>query len=112
MNQTVRHNYPFIDQLVDTLHSDELNTIIKDKLRTDDDKSIFMMFIMMYFIINIKVQSIQKEQIKDVMAQFIGDYDKRRVCLQMFEPYFRQFFNESTKIENKGIQQILMNNNV
>lgn len=114
-NISSQHKYPFIDQLVDTLHSNEINTMIKDKIHNDDEKSIFMMFVMMYFVINVKVQTesqttaVTKEQIKDVMTQIIGDYDKRRTCLQMFEPYFRQFFNDTEKIEINGSKQLLLN---
>jgi D-serine dehydratase len=87
-NISSQHKYPFIDQLVDTLHSNEINVKVQTESQTT---------------------AVTKEQIKDVMTQIIGDYDKRRTCLQMFEPYFRQFFNDTEKIEINGSKQLLLN---
>jgi hypothetical protein len=103
-NTIKKHKYPFIDELVDVLHSDKLNKLLTNNVQRDSDKSIFMMFVVMYFIIYLKLSSssLSKEQIKDIMCSTIGDPHKRKACLHLFESQFRQFFlPESIKIENK-----------
>ena len=41
--------YPFIDELVDALYTDELNKMI-DSENVQVDKKTFIMFIIMYFV--------------------------------------------------------------
>ena len=108
--------YPFVDQLVDTLYCDNINNIINDKIQTDMDKSIFMMFVLMYFVVNIKLQSAidnqqlksdnvqTKEHIKNIMTHIIADGEKRKACLQMFESYFRQFFNKNATVFHQKLK--------
>ncbi len=104
-----KHKYPFIDELVDVLHSDKLNKLLSKNVQSDSDKSIFMMFVVVYFIINLKLRTssigedpFNKQKIKDIMSSVIGDAHKRKACLDLFESHFRQFFTPSLgKIENK-----------
>lgn len=123
VNNAPNHNqvYPFIDELVDTLHSEGIKSIIQEKVQSDMDKSIFLTFVLMYYVINLKLQSVDsddynkciKQQIKSIMSQIIRDPEQRKACLLTFESYFRQFFPltnpppfESSIIENDVKRQL------
>lgn len=102
-------NYPFVEELVDTLYKDDINELIEKRTETEGDKSIMMMFILMYFAMYLKlntpkethavpgalvhnVHTEKKEFMKQLMTEFIRDPQKRAACLQMFHNQFAQLF--------------------
>lgn len=88
--------YPFINEIVDLLYTDKCNSIIEKVIENDNDKSVFLMFIMMYFGIHLKLDKsnddIKKDQIKILMTELIKDPYKRQFCIEMFENKFQDFF--------------------
>ena len=88
--------YPFINEIVDLFYTDDCNSIIEKVIENDNDKSVFLMFIMMYFGIHLKLDKsnddIKKDQIKILMTELIKDPYKRQFCIEMFENKFQDFF--------------------
>lgn len=96
--------YPFINEMVDTFYNDNCNELINNSISGGYDKSIFLMFVAMYFGIHLKLENDNKEekkqQIKILMSDFIKDPIKRRMCIEIFETKFHNIFLESTKVKN------------
>jgi hypothetical protein len=92
--------YPFIDEMVDTFYTKECNELIGRAIESETDKSTFMMFIMMYFGIHLKLETqdddIKKSQIKMLLTDLIKDHEKRRLCIEMFQTKFQNLFLESS----------------
>lgn len=93
--------YPFIDDLVDTFYKEHLNTFIDKSIESEGDKSVFLMFIMMYFCIHLKLEKdnndVKKDNIKILMSDIINDPEKRRLCLDLFESKFHNLFLQNSK---------------
>lgn len=104
VQQIQPRRFKFIDELVESFY-DICDTIISNHVDKTDEKSIFMMFIVMYFTVHLKLKDIphfndhskteQKEVIKDLLEDAIKDPNKRRMCLQTFESKFRFLFEDS-----------------
>jgi hypothetical protein len=77
--------YPFIDELVESLYTNEINSII-DSENVQMDKKTFLMFIVMYF--TTKLYASQENMFKDDIKLFLSDIirtpEKRRKCIEMF----------------------------
>jgi hypothetical protein len=88
-----------VDKIVEKLF-DDCDSLIRDHISDDSDKSIFMMFVVMYLTIHVKLKDSflimskqeQKETIKTILTEFIRDPSKRQACLYMFENKFRSIF--------------------
>ena len=89
--------YPFIDELVDSLYTDELNRII-DSENVQFDKRTFLMFIIIYFSTRLYAsnESISKENIKTFMSDLIRNPVKRRKCIELFTMFERSLIGELT----------------
>lgn len=92
--------YPFINEMVDTFYTKECNELIEKAIESDTDKSTFMMFVMMYFGIHLKLETqdndVKKSQIKMLLTDLIKDHDKRKFCIEMFQTKFQSMFLESS----------------
>ena len=106
--------YPFIDEMVEVFYTDNCNNMIENVVTTNSDKSIFLMFVMMYFGIHLKLEQenddTKKKQIKLMLSDIIRDHDKRRLCIEMFESKMQDIFkfniNDKIIINNiNGITQ-------
>ena len=49
--------YPFIDEMVDVFYTENCNSMIKQAIETESDKKTFLMFVMMYFGIHLKLEN-------------------------------------------------------
>jgi hypothetical protein len=93
--------YPFVDDLVDRLY-DECEALMENHVESDCEKSIFMMFVMMYFAVHLKLKdelrsldhSVRKDAVKQILSEAIRNPDTRQKCIQMFESKFRTMFIE------------------
>ena len=79
----INKNYPFIEKLVDSLYTKELNEIMESE-NVKEDKNSFMMFIAMYFSIKVHADNISKDEIKNFMTELVRDQSKRRKCIELF----------------------------
>lgn len=83
---------PFMDELVDCLHTDELIRLIEKTCKEDIDKRTFMMFAMMYFFTYLNVSSEgttdsnsgSKQLMKEFMSELILNSEKRRRCVALY----------------------------
>jgi hypothetical protein len=98
--QTTKRTYPFVDKLVDALYQDDLNSVIEKSIEGHYDKSIFMMFVMLYFGIFLSIENFdyKKELIKQSLSDIIRDHDKRTACLQLFCSAFGHIFEKNEKL--------------
>jgi hypothetical protein len=95
--------YPFIDKIVETFY-DDFESILDQHVEQQEDRSIIMMYILMYFTVHVKLKeqlvnmtnAERRNTIKTVLSDIIRDPEKRSVCLQMFENKFRTLFQEPT----------------
>lgn len=99
--------YPFINEIVDAFYTEHCNTLIDKSIQTESDKSVFLMFVMMYFCIHMKLENVddttKRQQIKLILSDVIRDADKRRICINMFESKFHDLFiTDSEKSDNSG----------
>lgn len=108
--------YPFIDEMVDTFYTDRSNLLIEKVIQTSTDKSIFLMFVMMYYSIHVSLKTdntnvdkeMKKSQIKILMNEFIQDPQKRQFCIELFATKFQDILN-SEEITNN--QRLFLKNN-
>lgn len=108
--------YPFIDEIVDTFYTDESNCLIEKSIETSTDKSIFLMFVMMYYSIHVSLKTddtntdkeLKRTQIKILMNEFIKDPEKRQFCIELFASKFQNILN-SEEITNN--QRLFLKNN-
>lgn len=102
--------YPFINKMVDAFYNDNTNALIEGAIDNDNDKSIFLMFVMMYFGIHLKLDKenddIKKDQIKILMTELIKDPTKRQFCIEMFENKFQDIFKTVTNSTNPNNNHI------
>ena len=88
---------PFMDDLVDSLYTEELNALIEKTCVTGLDKRTFMMFIMMYFFTYLNTNSERtdsertdserpdrKALLKVFMSDLIMNSEKRRQCVELY----------------------------
>jgi hypothetical protein len=78
---------PFVDNLVDALHTPEINELIAEHCVTIDDKRVFLMFIITYFYSFMSVregESGQKTNMKRFLTDIITDPAKRLKCLELY----------------------------
>lgn len=106
-NTEIVEIYPFINEMVDSFYTKECNELIEKAIESDSDKSIFMMYIMMYFGIHLKLENenneTKKTQIKLLLTDLIKDHEKRKYCIEMFQNKFQNVFLESSSKENKNL---------
>lgn len=108
--------YPFINEMVDTFYNNETNSLMEKVIDNNDDKSIFLMFVMMYYSIYLKLDNKDKEmkrdQIKILMNELIEDPEKRTFCIEMFANKFQDIFKTVTteNIQNENKRLFLENN--
>lgn len=89
---SVNSEYPFIDNLVDSLFTNELNTLIQNNTELNSDKSVFMMFVNIYFMAFIHTQEAKnlsniekKEILKKMLTDVIKCPEKRQVCVSLIK---------------------------
>ena len=110
VNNSLSDIYPFINDLVDTFYTEKLNLLVQQSIEQEQDKSVFMMFVMMYFGIHLKLKSEndqdKKDQIKLLLNDLIKNPEKRKYCIEMFETRFNHLFLQQPSSENKKILSI------
>lgn len=94
--------YPFINEMVDTFYTENANKLIEKTIQHNSDKSIFMMYITMYFAIHLKLKDDENKKlyIKQIMSEIINDPNKRTKVIEMFESKFHDIYNSNTFIQN------------
>lgn len=106
--------YPFINEMVDILYNDDSNNLIDKVIETSDDKSLFLMFAMMYYSIHLSLpenldNQDKKNQIKIFMNELIQNPEKRLFCIEMFATKFQDLFKKDDQIENN--KRLFLKNN-
>ncbi len=96
---------PLISELVDAMDTEVFNNIINKYIHVDSDKSIFMMFVTIVLTCQLQLKDknfeCKKELMKNLLTDIFKDYNKRKICLDIFEKHFRQLFqNNELKITN------------
>lgn len=88
--------FPMINELVDSLYTDEINNLIESKCQTIDDKRVFLMFLIIYFYtyLNIADRFTQveynsnsmnlKNELKFFLTDLICDPNKRSKCIELY----------------------------
>lgn len=99
--------YPFVDELVDKLCTPETRNFIHKHVKSESDKQTFMMFIFLYFAVELKLMDTSvvesalnkiddneehKLGLKYIISEIIGNPDKRKMCVKMFGERFRHLF--------------------
>ena len=81
-----KRTYPFVEKLVDALYNDDVNSVIEKSVEGHYDKSIFLMFVVLYFGIFLSIEKFEykKDLLKESISDIIRDHDKRTACLQFF----------------------------
>ena len=92
---------PFVDDVVDALY-EECDRLIDKYIETNSERSIFMMFMVMYLAVHLKLkdnldgdESQRKLAMKQILSEFIGNPEKRSICIEIFEKRFRTLFFET-----------------
>jgi Mg2+/citrate symporter len=93
--------YPLINEIVDELSNTDLKAVIERSCETRMDKSIFMMFVTMYFYAFLS-EGLSKQDIKLILTDAIRDPEKRQYCLQVFFGKMNQLL-EDTKQKLIGL---------
>lgn len=89
----INKTYPFIEDLVNTLYTTELNNLIDNRCSTEDDKRVFIMFILMYFYTylsipkEIKKNDDIKNELKIFLSDIIRNPDKRKTIIQLYKNF-------------------------
>lgn len=102
LTTTSRRVYPFVDSLVDSLY-EQCDKLIDKHIQLESEKSIFMMFVIMYFAIHLKIRNNvfvmpeqeRKQVIKQILTEFIRNPEKRTLCIRHFESQFRNMFKDN-----------------
>lgn len=103
----INKTYPFVNEIVESLF-DECESLIQTHINDESEKSIFMMFVMMYLTVHVKLKDSfvimskeeKKDTIKHILTDFIRDPSKRQACLYMFENKFRTLFSSESQLKN------------
>jgi hypothetical protein len=53
--------FPIIDDLVNSLYTNDINNLIHTKCKTIDDKRVFLMFLIIYFYTYLNVYTMEKK---------------------------------------------------
>jgi hypothetical protein len=104
--------YPIINELVDTLYIKSINTLINIKCETDDDRRVFLMFIIIYFYSYFCIpngtlnDSEIKIKLKLFLNDLISDQNKRQSCINLYK-LFEINLKKNLQLENtKEIKEI------
>jgi len=100
-NTTSHRVFPFVDSMVDSLY-EQCDKLIDKHIQLESEKSIFMMFVIMYFAIHLKIKNNvfvmpeeeRKQAIKQILTEFIRSPEKRTLCIHHFESQFRNMFKD------------------
>lgn len=109
-NNNSNNVYPFINELVDSLFNNELNSIIDENTELNHDKSVFMMFVNIYFMAYLHTQSktstqnrVSDEERKKLLKEMLSDVircpEKRQVCVSLIKQ-INPLFNIDSVIKN------------
>lgn len=86
--------FPIIDDLVNSLYTDDINNLIHTKCKTIDDKRVFLMFLIMYFYTYLNVYDTsydtshkQKKDLKIFLTDIIRNPNKRKLCLELYTSF-------------------------
>ncbi len=98
--------YKFINELVDTFYESS-EKLIDNAVQMEDDKSVFLMFILMYFASHLKVKTVlnnktpleRKEIIKKLLEDVISDPSKRALCIRAFDKKFRFLSDDHKQLQ-------------
>jgi hypothetical protein len=101
-NNTNTKIYPFIDELVDALYTDELNKII-DSENVQLDKKTFLMFIVMYFTTRIHSNILDKDSIKYFLTDLIRTPEKRQQCIEIFLMFEKSVISTINNVQQKQL---------
>lgn len=102
-NKNKNKIYPFIDELVDALYTDELNKMI-DSENVQVDKKTFIMFIIMYFVTRINSDVVDKESIKYFLTDLIRTPEKRHQCIEIFLMFEKSITSTIYNTQHKQLQ--------
>lgn len=94
-NFKVKHPevYPMIDELVNSLYTDEINNLIDTKCETTDDRRVFLMFLIMYFYTYLSIPRDVKEkfdikhELKVFLTDLIRNPEKRSKCIELYKTF-------------------------
>jgi siroheme synthase (precorrin-2 oxidase/ferrochelatase) len=105
MKLSKTNKYPIVEDIVESLYTD-VQELINKYVENKNEKSIFLMYINLYLMIHMSLENHYciKNNIKEIMNDFIKDSSKRRVCLEKIEQQLRIVFTED-KIKNKLLLQ-------
>ena len=87
--------YPMIDELVNSLYTDEINNLINTKCETTDDRRVFLMFLIMYFYTylsipkDVKEQFDMKHELKVFLTDMIRNPEKRAKCIELYTNFVK-----------------------
>lgn len=95
--------YPFVNEIVDAFNNDSTNDLIEKVIDNDNDKSIFLMFVMMYYCIHLKLNTKDADIKKDILNELVKDPQKRRFCIEVFENKFQDIFTTVTSSKKQTI---------
>jgi len=80
---------PFIDQLVESLYTDEINNLLEKMCTTIDDKRTFLMFLMTYFFTHVGTLNSnsldKKDNLKKFLSEIVLDNDKRLNIINIYK---------------------------
>lgn len=89
-NKNQNYIFPLIDDLVNSLYTDEINDLIDTKCKTIEDKRVFFMFLIMYFYTYLNISNDIKEnydvkkELKIFLTDVINNPDKRIKCIELY----------------------------
>ena len=89
----INKNYPFVEELVDILYTTELNDLIDARCETEEDKKVFIMFILTYFytFLSIPTDIKKTDELKSELKLFITDLirnpEKRYNIIQLYKTF-------------------------
>ena len=101
--------YPIVEDIVESLYTD-CQELLNKYVENNSEKSIFLMYINLYLMIHMSLDTERhgtyciKDNIKEIMNDFIKDSSKRRICLEKIEHQLRIVFSED-KNKNKLLLQ-------
>jgi hypothetical protein len=107
--------FPIIDELVNSLYTDDINNLIHTKCKTIDDKRVFLMFLIMYFYTYLNIYDLKhtpdntksltdntthlfdntknildtnvKKELKLFLTDIIRNPNKRKLCLELYTSF-------------------------
>ena len=92
-NKNYNTIFPMIDDLVNSLYTDEINNLIDTKCKTIDDKRVFLMFLIMYFYTYLNISNDIKEnfdiktELKIFLTDIIRNPEKRIKCIELYSSF-------------------------